>query len=42
MRELSMAASCTPPTGDHARNQGMCPDQESNCDLPGHRRTLNQ
>ena len=23
-------ASCTPPTGDLARNPGMCPDWESN------------
>ena len=25
-----VVASCTPPTGDLARNPGMCPDKESN------------
>ena len=27
--ELRLVASCTPPTGDLARNPGMCPDQKS-------------
>ena len=30
-----MIASCVPPTGDLARNPGMCPDWESNQQLFG-------
>ena len=26
--ELQLVASCTPPTGDLARNPVMCPDQK--------------
>ena len=29
-REISVVASRVPPTGDVARNPGMCPDWESN------------
>ena len=28
--EKHQCASCAPPTGDLARNPGMCPDWESN------------
>ena len=36
-----MVASCTPPTGDLARNPGMCPDWESNSDPLVHRPVIN-
>ena len=34
MRDQSVA-SCTPPTGDPARNPGMCPEWESNLRFSG-------
>nr|KAF6355104.1 hypothetical protein mMyoMyo1_011305 [Myotis myotis] len=36
------AASCTPHTGDRARNLGTCPDQEPKPDLLVHMSTLSQ